>query len=54
MAETHARGDRAELRETIEHYLVHDQVPPDVREEVVELYDAGKYRRALELALNHW
>lgn len=54
MAETHSTADRAELRETIQYYLVHDQVPADVRDEVVDLYDEGEYRRALELALNHW
>lgn len=54
MGETHTTADGAELRETIRYYLVHDQVPADVRDEVVELYDAGEYRLALELALNHW
>jgi hypothetical protein len=48
--ETDTQGE--ELRETIEYYLVHDQVPADVREDVVALYDDGEYRRALELALN--
>lgn len=42
------------MKATIEHYLVHDQVPADVRDEVVDLYDEGEYRRALELAMNHW
>lgn len=42
------------MKATIEHYLVHDQVPADVRGEVVDLYDEGEYRRALELAMNHW
>ena len=54
MAETHTTGDREELRESIEYYLVNDQVPEEVREEVVALYDDGEYRRALELALTHW
>lgn len=52
MPETDAQGE--ELRESIEYYLVHDQVPADVRDEVVALYDDGEYRRALELALNSW
>lgn len=52
MPETDSQGK--ELRETIEYYLVHDQVSGEVRDEVVALYDDGEYRRALELALNSW
>lgn len=53
MVGTHTQGDREELRESIEYYLVHDQVPAGVRDDVVALYDDGEYRRALELALNN-
>ena len=51
MPGTDTQGE--ELRETIEYYLVHDQVPDDVRPEVLALYDDGEYRRALELAVNN-
>ena len=53
MAESHTQG-RSEMKDSLEHYLVHDHVPEEVREEIVDLYDDGEYRRALEIVMNHW
>lgn len=53
MAETHTQG-RDEMKDSLEYYLVHDQVPDGVRDEIVDLYDDEEYRRALELVMNHW
>ena len=53
MAETHTHA-RNEMKDSLEYYLVHDQVPESVRDDIVDLYDDGEYRRALELVMNHW
>lgn len=53
MAETHTQGGD-EMKDSLEYYLVHDQVPEELRAEIVDLYDDGEYRRALELVMNHW
>ena len=53
MAETDTQG-RSEMKDSLEYYLVHDQVPEGLRDEIADLYEDGEYRRALELVMNHW
>lgn len=54
MGETRIHDSHEAAKTTLEYYLVHDEVPAEVRDETVALYDDGEYLAALELLLNRW